>query len=66
MCCGSSVSNPLNIIGHMKNGRLSDHVSSLKDVEVPRRRFVKVDELPLRLTSIVSPGGVPVDVSPSP
>ena len=29
---------------------------------VPRRRFVRVDELPLRLTSIVSLGGVPVDV----
>ena len=31
------------------------------DGVVPRRQFVRVDDMPLRLTSIVSPGGVPVD-----
>ena len=28
---------------------------------VPRRQFVRVDDMPLRLTSVVSPGGVLVD-----
>ena len=31
--------------------------------EVPRRWFMRVDELSLRLTSIVSLGGVLVDIS---